>query len=475
MLVVLTACQAQPTVVLPTPTASLLPSETPLPQASPTPAPTLTPTPGFAAPPPGLIQYEVQAEWNYDAHTVQVSQWVSYINRIPDPRPELVFLIHAARFPFAFELQSIEDAAGVRLNSYTLQDGALTLQLPQPLPPGETIRLRLDYRLNLPQREGTFGYTARQSNLANWMPMLPPYVDGQGWVVHQPSGLGEYMAFEAANFDLRLKMNRADVVVASSAVGVSEGEWMHYVLPGARTLTLSASPFYQLAQRSLGQIQINSYWFSETNGAGNAVLDVVERSVLLYGELFGPYPRPQLSVVEADFLHGMEYDGFFFLSRGFYENYTGTPQSNLTIIAAHETSHQWWYSLVGNDPAQSPWLDESMATYCELLYYERYHPDLVNWWWDNRIRFFNPQGWVDSTIYQPQTYEAYRDAVYLRGALMLDALRKQVGDGVFFAALDDYARSAAYGLAGPADFWAAFERQSDVDLSALRTLYLQYP
>jgi hypothetical protein len=476
LLILLTACQAQQTplpVVDSTPTNQ--PTETLLPVPSDTPAPTLTPTPGFAAPPPGLTHYEVQAEWAYNAHTLQVRERVSYINRIPDPRTELVFLVHAARFPFVFELQAIEAADGARLNSYTLQDGVLTVSLPQALPPGETIRLQIVFALYLPQREGTLGYTARQSNLANWFPMLAPYVDGQGWIVHQPAGFGEYMSFEAADFDVRLKLDRADVIVAASAPAVLDGEWMHYNLPAARGFTLSASPFYQVAERSVGSASIRSYWFSETNGAGNAVLDVVERALLVYGEKFGPYPRSLLSVVEADFLHGMEYDGLFFLSRGFYENYTGTPQSNLTIIAAHETSHQWWYSLVGNDPAQEPWLDEAMATYCELIYYERYQPELVNWWWDNRIRFFDPQGWVDSTIYQPQTYEAYRDAVYLRGAMMLDSLRKQVGEAAFEAALRDYAVSAAYGLASRADFWAAFERHSDVDLSTFKSQFFQYP
>jgi hypothetical protein len=33
--------------------------------------------------------------------------------------------------------------------------------------------------------------------------------------------------------------------------------------------------------------------------------------------------------------------------------------------AAHETAHQWFYSLVGNDQARDPWLDEGLATWAE--------------------------------------------------------------------------------------------------------------
>jgi aminopeptidase N len=30
-------------------------------------------------------------------------------------------------------------------------------------------------------------------------------------------------------------------------------------------------------------------------------------------------------------------------------------------VAVHETAHQWFYSLVGDDQARDPWLDESLA------------------------------------------------------------------------------------------------------------------
>ena len=86
-------------------------------------------------------------------------------------------------------------------------------------------------------------------------------------------------------------------------------------------------------------------------------------------------------MVEADFLDGMEYDGLYFLSKGFYNLYSGGPADYLTAIAAHETSHQWWYSAIGNDQALEPWLDEALATYSERLFYENLHPEGLVWWW----------------------------------------------------------------------------------------------
>jgi len=45
----------------------------------------------------------------------------------------------------------------------------------------------------------------------------------------------------------------------------------------------------------------------------------------------------------------MEYDGLFFLSRDYYTAENGTVLNNLIDIAVHETAHQWWFGLVGND------------------------------------------------------------------------------------------------------------------------------
>jgi hypothetical protein len=33
------------------------------------------------------------------------------------------------------------------------------------------------------------------------------------------------------------------------------------------------------------------------------------------------------------------------------------------LPAVHETAHQWWYALVGNDEYRHPWMDEALAQY----------------------------------------------------------------------------------------------------------------
>lgn len=138
-------------------------------------------------------------------------------------------------------------------------------------------------------------------------------------------------------------------------------------------------------------MRIHSYVFMEAQDAGKAVTEIAAQALKLFGELYYPYPREMLTIV-AGFLHNMEMDGMVMISYGVFDYYNDTLKTNLTILTPHELSHQWFYSLIGNDQAKEPWLDEALATYHEVLYYQRYHPDLVQWWWDNRVSGFAPQG-----------------------------------------------------------------------------------
>ncbi len=174
-------------------------------------------------------------------------------------------------------------------------------------------------------------------------------------------------------------------------------------------------------------------------------------------------------MVEADFYDGMEYDGLYFLSRAFYNLYSGQPTDYLVAIAAHETAHQWWYGVVGSDQANEPWLDEALCTYTERLYSEHYSPSALSWWWDYRVNYYHPTGWVDTSVYNPQgtlqTYQDYRNAVYLNGAHFFEDLRKAVGDDAFFAFLKDYATRYAGQVALSSDFFALLRQHTTADLT----------
>ena len=76
---------------------------------------------------------------------------------------------------------------------------------------------------------------------------------------------------------------------------------------------------------------------------------------------------------------------------------------------------------------------------------------------------------------KPPATDLFNSGVYLRGALTLHALRKQVGDDAFFRILQTYTSRYQYGNASTADFRAVAEAVSGQDLAPLFQAWLYDP
>jgi len=188
------------------------------------------------------------------------------------------------------------------------------------------------------------------------------------------------------------------------------------------------------------------------DGAQHALAEGV-RAFEQFESLFGRYPHQRLLIVQGDFPDGMEFSGLVFVSTTWFYSFAGGVRNYLTIITVHEVAHQWWYVQVGNNAALVPWLDEALSTYSEYIYYEEFYPDERNWWWSARVGYYNPQGLVDSTVYEFTTVREYINAVYLRGVQMLHRLREDIGTDAFFELLAEYADRANGRIATSETFW----------------------
>jgi hypothetical protein len=334
----------------------------------------------------------------------------------------------------------------------------------------------MEYQLNLPEQSGPFGYTARQINLGDWYPFVPPYLSGRGWQAHDPSLVGEHLNYDVADYEVNIRESKHldEFIIAASARPTLQDGWHRYSLSAARNFSWSASQYYQTLNQSVGSVDVTVYVYPEDLLVGAAVLEATEQAVELFSQAFAPYPHDSLTVVQAEFKDGMEYDGLYFLDERLFAGYSGDPKNYLTTISVHETAHQWWYGLVGNNQPYEPWLDEALATYSELLFYETYHPELIDWWWDYRVLRFEPEGDVDSSIYDFDSFRSYVDAVYLRGAMFLDDVRNLIGDEKFFSFLQDYARHYSRKQADAADFFDILARNNSSDIdSVLQNYFLK--
>lgn len=440
-------------------------------------------------PPEKRTLYQLEATVDYVNHTLAVNERITYINTTPERLSSIPLVIATRRYPGTFQLASLLDQGGERLQ-YRWKDTTLELILPGELAPGEKVQFSLSYRLTLLEtdklpkvRPHSLGYNSQQANFGDWYPFIPPYQAGKGWLVHPPSTYGEHLVYDIADFEVGIRTGQTNLVIAAGEPQF-DGEWYRYTHLAARNFAWSVSPYYEVLTQTVEIAEgvspvVASYYFPFYADAGKSLLDTMGRALQVYSKLFGVYSHPMFIGVQADLLDGMEYDGLFFLSTVFYNWHKDTQEDFLVFLAAHETAHQWWYSVVGSDQALEPWLDEALCTYSEHIYYENIFPQAIDWWWTYRVNYYQPEGWVDLSVFDLPAgsghYKMYRNPVYLRGALFLEELRQLMGDEAFFAALRAYASRFAYQQADGVGFWEVIREHTTQDLSPVLREYFSKP
>jgi aminopeptidase N len=148
-----------------------------------------------------------------------------------------------------------------------------------------------------------------------------------------------------------------------------------------------------------------------------------------------------------------------------------SPNGLLESVVAHEVAHQWFYSTVGNDQVDEPWVDEAMAQYATLLYYaDIYGPSGAAGFqsslerrWERVNREDIPIG-LPVRAYTPQKYGAI---VYGRGPLFIETLAETMGEETFAAFLRDYYQTFQWDIATGKSFQALAEQHCGCDLTDL--------
>jgi len=132
--------------------------------------------------------------------------------------------------------------------------------------------------------------------------------------------------------------------------------------------------------------------------------------------------------------------------------------SLMEMTVAHEIAHQWWAIGVGSDSIREPFVDESLANYSAVLYFEERYgraaaEKIINMHLKMPYSVGRMLGGADVPANLPTA--AYAGSlqsgavVYGKGALYYDALRRAVGDAVFSSSLREYYATYRGKLVGP--------------------------
>ena len=182
----------------------------------------------------------------------------------------------------------------------------------------------------------------------------------------------------------------------------------------------------------------------------------------IYSDLFFPYPFNKYGqgAVEPFQYGGMEHQTMTTIHRNWIH---GDRRREAGV--SHELAHMWWGDFVTLSDWRHIWLNEGFATYGTALFFENFygHDRFIEDMQACRRDYLN---YVEVHGYEP-IYDPdylFNTAVYVKGAWVLHMLRGIIGDYAFFGGLHYYASLYGYGNASTADFEAAMETISGMDL-----------
>lgn len=443
-----------------------------------------------------ISQYVIDAVLDPANMTLTAEQKVTYVNNDSVELSELYFHIYTNAFkkketaPFLFddfsraysrgfepgysEFVSVELADGQSRNAltYTLKgegETILEVKLPEALQPGESAALELNYKVKIPPAGERFGYGENNINMGNWYPVAAVY-DESGWNLDKYYPVGDPFYSDISNYIVNIKAPREYTIAASGHLTGerTEGDYKHWSFEGSnmRDFAFIASDKFLVAEDKAGNTNVKSYYYKGHDKRGKEALEYGKRSIEIFNRAYGAYPYPTYSVVETEFPSGMEYPGLVYINTRYYDNdYNG---DNLLYTTVHETAHQWWYGVVGNDQIDEAWLDEGFATYSEgvftekefgrgsgELYYEYFEESAKE---DLKARAYD--GVILKPLSQYENWNDYGPAVYTGGAVLLSEIRRQVGDQDFFDILQAYYQEYSFKNATTEDFLRVCEEVS---------------
>lgn len=261
------------------------------------------------------------------------------------------------------------------------------LDLPQPVAPGASTTLEIDFFDQLPRVMARSGYFGSFHLVGQWFPKIGVLelpgergATAPRWNVHEMHLHSEFYA-DYGHYDVSIDVPEGYTVGATGEEVTpprrSGGRVVHRYLQG------DVHDFAWTADRRTATPLEGSY-----SGAGSppvkvkvlfppeyahnapAVLQATLDSLAYFSRTLGPYPYRTVTAVippfNADEAGGMEYPTFFTASA-----YRDAPPGTLAayaldFVTIHEFGHGYFYGILGSNEFEEPMLDEGLNEFWNL-------------------------------------------------------------------------------------------------------------
>lgn len=341
----------------------------------------------------------------------------------------------------------------------------LTVSLKESVLPNDSITVSIDYQIIIADVVARLGINDCTINLAEFYPILCGK-DKDGFYECVYYSTGDPYFSECADYDVEFTADEKYTVAHAgetlSSKTLDGRTTYRFHLSTARSFCMVLSDKFETLSGSVGNITVNYYYYDDETPIKS--LEYALKALKTFGDLYGEYPYSVFSVVETPFVQGgMEFPTIVMIS-------DSVGKESYGEVIVHETAHQWWQTAVGNNEIEYGFLDEGLAEYSTVLFYEN-NPE-YNFTREDLMRISNATYKTFCTVYDrlfgerntvmarslkdfTSEYE-YVNLAYVKSCIMYDELRKAIGDKAFFGGLKKYYSENKFKIATPYDLKSAF-------------------
>ena len=445
--------------------------------------------------------YTIVAAYDEESHVLSATQTVEMTNRSENSFSKVLFHVYANQYredaansvvPQVYRAQAYPNGASygditfdsVKVNgtpvAYTIEGedmDVLAVPMDNELFPDQKATVEMTYEVQLANVAHRLGYTDKTVNLGNFYPILC-HVDNGSYTASPYYNVGDPFVSDVANYDVSLTLPDKYVVAASGQLSeaTSNGGMATYTYKAeaVRDFALVLSKEFKKLTRAVGDTQVNYYYYNDADaetslGTACGMLEYLSERV-------GAYPYAQYSVAETEFCYGgMEYPCLAMITSG---------SKSYQEAVAHETAHQWFYGIVGNDQIANAWMDEGLSEFLTYLYMDATgvtplsrnvmastktyttYVDVLNHYYTD----------VDTSFRAVNKYKNDSEYViftYVKGSLLFNTMYETLGANRFWKALAAYFDGAQFTIAQPQQMSDCFATAGGQELATIFNAFIE--
>lgn len=351
---------------------------------------------------------------------------------------------------------------------YRREDKKLIVPLPRPLGEGEPFTVTITYQ-GAPVKEPSpyVGFTEA---------LGLHFVGNESiYVLSEPDGARYWFPNndhprDKATFRFEVTVPEGLTAVANGQLldvqGGATGQtfiWEHNTLMAPYLAIVAVGVYEGIEDHSPDGVPLRHYVFPHLRPGFETAVAVTGEAMDWMSELFGPYPFEVYGYVTADAPGAsLETQTMVLLSTNMV--------SQSTVI--HELAHMWFGNWVSLDSWSEMWRNEGFATYVTLMWQHRDDPEELELEIE-AIRAAVAENEPQYPLGNPPSRRLFGFQSYFKGALLVHALREEVGDEAFFAGLRTYFQRYGNGTASDAQFQVVMEEAAGKSLEAFFNEWLK--